>query len=119
MLLSNVTLSPADQLLRREAIQNYQAMVGTGQIVDGKVRHAVNNLEGTFDTMTTVGQEEYVNFTVFLGKIRRDNEGLADQPRAQQVAWAELAKKFIDDFGSRTPPDISTEYEAVKEHLGI
>ena len=120
MKLADIPLAPLDELYLRQSLGSFQEMERSGQITDGQVVVAVNTLEGPPFRATTRGAEEFVNFMVFVGKIRRENEDLREQSAQQQRKWCEMAEAFVDAFGEeRTPPDIAEELRAVKAHLGL
>ena len=119
MELANIQLTdPVDVLMRRDSEEKYRAMLRAGRLTDGVAVHAVNTKNnGQFVEVVTKGEEEFILYCVFVAKIHRENEGLADQTAQAQRAWYHLASAFIDKFGDRSPPDIVEEFNAVKVHL--
>ena len=109
MKLNEIPLrNPLDMEILSSCRSLWREKVNDGDIGDGIIRHGVT-LEGgekVFLT-TTVGEEEYVLFTVFVAKIRRESYGLDVSTRERQRNWYEMAKEFVAEFGEkRTPPDI-------------
>ena len=87
-----------------------------GQLIDDVCHHAILVDSGVFECKTK-GEKEFVLFTVFLAKVRRDNGELAGSTeidRNKLLSWFNLAQAFIDDFGNRTPPDVVAAHQSFK-----
>jgi hypothetical protein len=118
MKLKDITLTdPADLLMESTTRQSWRK---SGRGEDSIYRHGTLMGDGSLFEAETVGEEESVLYSVFVGKIRRDNQGLEDQQIERQREWYEMANEFVSEFGEgRTPPDILDCMLGCKNHLGL
>ena len=107
MKLNEIPLNAGDMAVLSDTRAIWRDRVKSGSVKDGIIRHGVTLDDGEIFLTKTVGEEEYVHFTVFVAKIRRESYGLDVSTRERQRKWYEMAKQFVAEFGEkRTPPDI-------------
>ena len=76
--------------------------------------------DGKDASVATHSNEEYIVFSVFLPKIRRESEGLQSKPREVCRHWYKMATLFLEQFGeNRTPKDVKDCKNEVQNHWGF
>jgi len=120
MRLNSIPLNDIDTMMMANLRQSYAQLQAQENRTPGEVVHAVNDGSGGWIQVTTQGEEEYILYSVFVGKIHRESIGLEEAAQQRRRAWLHMAEQFVSEFGNdRTPPDITTCITSVREVFGI
>lgn len=111
---------PLDVQMERYTRESWREKVRSGNLRGGIARHAIfMGGDSPMFYVETFGEEEFFVFAVYLAKIRRENPGIAQATPERQHQWYEMTKQFIAEFGDRAPPDVRTDCDACRRHLGL
>jgi len=119
LTLAQIPLNELDQVIKDMWQKTYDHYKPSG----GPISMGIN--EGDIERdpympVTFDNKNEYVQYSVFVAKIRRESAGLSDTPQERRVKWTEMVQAFIDQYGeAKTPPDIKVCVADVRKHFSI